>query len=80
MDLVVPGHRLDPEPAVGLGDPVQLGDPVHVDDVTGLSEPQLHQRDEAHAPGQDLRVVPVFLQQADRFIERLRPVVLESCR
>src|SRR5207248_9429523 len=53
-----------------FGDAGEPGNLAQVDDVLRLDEPELHHRDEALAPGDDLRVVVEASQQRDRFRHR----------
>ena len=77
LDGVVGRQRADRDLlAVGL-DPVQPADPADVDDDLRLRQPELHDRKEAVPPGQELRIVPVLLEQTDRLADGLRREVLE---
>ena len=77
--LVVSDEGADPEEPVALLDPVEAGDPVHVDEPLRCCEAELHQRDQALASGEDLRVLAVLREELQRLLEGLGPVVLERC-
>ena len=69
-------QRPDAETAVAaVGDPVQTGNAVQVDDGRGTRQPQVHERHEALAAGQDLPVLAVLVEHAERLVEGLRTVV-----
>ncbi len=59
---------------------VEPGDAVEVDERARRGEAQLHQGDEALASGQDLRLVPVALEDRKRLVQARRGEVLETGR
>src|SRR5207247_658426 len=52
-------------------------DAPEVDQHLRLREPQFHGRDETVAARQDLGVLAVFRQQANRFLERPRSLIIK---
>ncbi len=54
--------------------------PVDVDDVAGAGQPELHQRDQALAARQDLRLVAEPAQERHGVLESGRTVILEGRR
>jgi len=56
------------------------GETVDVDQMRGRCEPELHHGDQALSPREDLGVFAVGGEEAERFIEGRRPVVLEARR
>ena len=71
LEIGVPAQRADAQGAVGIGPVVvQARHVVDVDDQVRRGEPELHQRDQALAAGQHLRVVTAVVQQADRLVQR----------
>ena len=76
--LGVRRQRAELEAAVrGRADALQLRQPADVDESLWLCEPELHERQEAHAAGQDLGLAVGDRRQ--RIVEGRRPLVLE-CR
>ena len=57
---------------------LELGQPADVDELAGLGQTQLHERQEAHPAGQDLGVAAGDGGQG--VVERRRPLVVERCR
>ena len=51
--------------------PVQPGDPAQVDQQRRRRQPQLHQRQQRVAAGEQLRVLAALAQRAERLVERL---------
>src|SRR5215472_4175572 len=77
----MPAQRADPERAVRvLAVVVKARDVVDVDDQLGRGEAKLHERHQALAPGQHLRVIPAVVQQRDGFAQRARRLVAEPRR
>ena len=71
-------ERADDQVLAVHPDTAQAGDVSEVDQDLGLGEPELHGRNEAVPPGQQLAVLAVFLQQAERFLEGGRRLVSEA--
>ena len=77
----VPAERADPEAAVGvLLVVVEAGQVVDVDEQLGAGEPELHQRHQALAAGQDLGLAVALLEQRDRLLEAAGHLVAEPGR
>ena len=80
LDGPLAGHRADSQAAVAVGgDAVQPGNPVHVHDHRRTGQPQAHERHQALSAGEDLAVVAVLVEQADRLVECLRAEIIEGC-
>jgi hypothetical protein len=75
----VPGGRADHELAAIGADACQLGQPADVDQDLGLGEAQLHHRQQRVAAGQQLGVVAVLSEQAERVRGRLGGDVVKLC-
>jgi hypothetical protein len=69
----------DAHEAAVLLDVLEAGDAADVDEMLEGAEAQLQHRQQAHAAGENFRLLAVAREQADRFIERTRTVVVE-CR
>ena len=78
FDLVVRRGRANAEHAVVFANVVEIRDAAQVHQLLGRGQPQLHQRDQAHAAGQQpwrrLR------QQAERFVQTCGSGVFEILR
>ena len=78
LRLLVSDERTERDrPVVVHVDAVESGDGADVDDVAGAPHPESHQRDQALPTGEDLRLVAVFVEEGQRRLERLGPVVCE---
>jgi hypothetical protein len=75
--LGVPRGRSDDQLTVRAADPAQPVRPADVDQHRGRGQPQLHHRQQRVAAGQQLGVVAVLGQQADRFCGRAGRQVVE---
>ena len=72
------GQRADQERALRLAHPGQAFHLPQIDEMRGLCETQLHQRNEALASGQHLRLVTVLAEKREGFRERRWRVILEG--
>ena len=79
-EVGVPGHRADPPAAVLALDAVQAGHPPQVDQQRRRRQPQLHQRQQRVPAGEQLGVLAVLVQHADRLVEGLGRLVVERAR
>jgi hypothetical protein len=71
----------DRQRAVRLeADVLQRGDPVDIDQDGWLGQPQVHQRHQALAAGQKLRIGTVLGKESDGGVDRLGGVVGERRR
>ncbi len=75
---LVPDERADPQAVALVTELVEPRYTVDVDDDARRGEAKLHQRDQALTPGQDLRLVPVAVEQRERLFERCRRNVVEA--
>jgi hypothetical protein len=73
-------HRPDPQRPAAPPHVAQAADPVDVDQVLGVREAEVQQRDQALTAGQDLAVLTVLGQQAQGLVEIAGIVVLERRR
>ena len=71
------GPGADPQVVVGLDDAVEAGDVAEVDEERRLGEPELDQRDEAVAAGQELGLAFAVLQDPQRLVQVGRTDVVE---
>ena len=55
----------------------QVAEPADVDEHRRHGEPQLHQREQRHAAGDELRLVAVLGEQGQRGVGGIRALVLE---
>src|SRR5262249_15116565 len=74
------GHRTDRQMVIVGPDPVQARNLVHVDEVRRPHETKVQEWYQALAPGQDLRLLAVSLEDAQGFLERGRQQVIEPRR
>ena len=72
------GHRPDGEAAGPDPDVRQLRDAVEVDQPLGRGEAHVQERDEALAPGEELRLVAVLRELGDGLVDRADGRVLED--
>ena len=75
LDFAVPGERADPHSAVLGPYKRQLAQAIDVDDVGGLGEPHVQDRDQALATRENLALGPG--EGIERFVEICGPVVPE---
>ena len=61
----------------GVVDVAEVGDPPDVDEHARCGEPQLHERQERMAAGQQLRLVAVLAERGDGGLGRIDPHVVE---
>jgi hypothetical protein len=73
----VTDQRADAQTAVFLREGVQPRDRVDVDERLRSSEPELHQWDQALAPGEDLRLAVISVEELTGFLEGGWSEVLE---
>ena len=66
LDVHVPRHRADRDVVAGVADVRQVGQPADVDQHARLGEPQLHERQQAVPTGDELGVLAVLADEADR--------------
>ena len=78
LQRVLAGEGPDGQAAVGGPHVGQLGESVDVDDDLGLREPEVHQRDETLAPGEDLGAVTVLGERGERLVLRSGSDILEA--
>ena len=71
-------HGADPHDAVALRDPAESRHARQIDDFARRGQPQLHQRNQAHAAGEDLPVAA--FDQRQRFLQRRGRGVFEFLR
>ncbi len=77
LDVHVAGERADRDVVAGVADVRQVGDASDVDEHGRLRQTQLHQRQQAVPAGEELGVVAVLTDQADRLFGRTGPDVVE---
>ena len=77
LDVVVPGQGADRDVRALVGDVGQVTQAAQVDDHLGGGQPQLHQRQQRVAAGQELGVLAVLGDQVQGFLGRARPLVGE---
>ena len=75
--LVMRRHRADAGGPVVALDAGQLADPAQVHQQRRRRQPQLHQRQQRVAAGEELRVLAAVAQRAQRRVERLGSDVVE---
>jgi len=73
----VAGEGADRDLVTGITDVRQVLDPTDVDEHRWLSQSELHQRQQAVSTGEELGVVAVLADEADRFGGGTRTGVLE---
>ena len=66
VDLAMGRPGADAQLVVGLVDAIEPGDVAQVDEQGGLGEPELDERDEAVAAGQQLRLAFAVRQDLQR--------------
>src|SRR5438270_4917536 len=77
LELGMRNHRADPPAAVLPLHAVQPRNATQVDQQRRGGEPQLHQRQQRVAAGQQLGLVAILVQHPDRLLERVRRFVIE---
>jgi hypothetical protein len=70
-------RRADDDRVSLLPNPGEPRDAANVDEVRGLREAQLEDRDQAVPAGQQLRVVAVAAEELQRVVDRRGRVILE---
>src|SRR5947199_759741 len=78
----LPGPAADQEEAALLPDVFEAGDAADVHQVAGGAEPELEERQEALAAGEDLGVAAlgaVAREERERLLQGLGCVVVERC-
>jgi len=76
----MPGERAHREVVVGVADVGQVAHASDVDEHGRGGESQLHQREQRHAAGQELGIVPVLGEGGDGLVGRAGPQVVERRR
>ena len=71
------GQRTDREVVAGVAHVREVVEPADVDEHARHREPQLHQRQQRHAAGEQLRLVAVLGEQRDRGVGRVGAGVVE---
>src|SRR6266550_4782903 len=79
MDLPMRRPGTDPKLVVSFDDAVETGDVPEVDQETGLSEPQLEERNQAVATGQQLRLTLALREDLQSAVQVWRPDIVEGC-
>ena len=79
LDVHVARHRTDRDLVALLADVRQIGESSDVDQHARLRESQLHHRQQAVAAGDELGLVAVLADEADRFLGGLGADVVERC-
>ena len=72
--------RADGDVVAGVADVRQVGDAADVDEHARLGEAQLHQRQQAVAAGEELGIVAVLADEADRLVGGAGTDVVEGGR
>src|SRR5262249_27241439 len=67
LDVAVAGQGADGHVVTGVADVRQVGDAADVHEDAGLGQPQLHERQQAVAAGEELGFVPVLGDEGNRF-------------
>ena len=80
VDLAMGGTSADMERVVALDDRVQAADRLKVDEQLRLREPKLHQREQAVAAGQQLRLTLPLDEDAQHVVQTPRTNVVELAR
>ena len=70
LDVHVAGERADRDVVAGVADVRQVAQPADVDEHRRLGQAQLHQRQQAVAAGEELGLVAVLADEADRLVGR----------
>ena len=74
-------HRgADLDHVAAVGDAAERRKPRNVDQHAGLDQPQIEHRNERLAAGENARVVAVFGEQFQHFVDRIGPDVFERTR
>jgi len=77
LEVAVAGEGADGDVVAVVAEVGELRDPGRVDEHRGRRQPQLHEREQRHAAGEDLRLVAVLRQRADDLVGRAGPDVVE---
>ena len=80
LRLTLAGHGADAQPAAFIADVGQPFHPVEVHQHLGIGQPQVQQRHQALAPGQDTRLSGRLPQESQRFGQGPGRVVTERRR
>ncbi len=80
LDVMVAGQRPDGDVIAAVADVGQVTDPGDVDEDGRRRQPELHERDQRVATGQQLGVLAVLGQQADGLLGRPCSDVVERRR
>ncbi len=73
LDVHVAGEGADRDVVAGVADVRQVAQASDVDQHARLGEAQLHHRQQAVAAGDELGLVTVFADEADRLARPIRP-------
>ena len=77
VDLAMRRPGADPQVVVGMDDAVEPADRLEVDEDPSLAEPELQQRDQAVAAGEELRLALSLVEDPDCLVEAPRTDILE---
>jgi hypothetical protein len=77
--VVMGGEGPDRDVAVLLADVGELAEPADVDQHLGHGQPELHEREQRMAAGQEFRVIAALGGQAQGLVHRPGPLVGEGC-
>jgi hypothetical protein len=67
LEIAVPRERADRDVITGIAHERQVAHAPYVDDDGRRREPQLHERQQRHSAGEELRVFTMLADQRDRF-------------
>ena len=77
LDVVVAGEAADRDRVAGVAHVGEVGEPTDVDEHRRRRQPQLHQRQQRVAAGEELGVVAVLGEQRDRVVDGVGAGVVE---
>src|SRR5262249_33505734 len=77
FDRALTGHRAEPHLPVALLYIRERRDAVEIDERRRPTQAEVEQRHQALAAGQDLRYAVLTREQRERFVHRLRRVIVE---
>ena len=80
LDVHVAGQGADGDVVAAVADVRQVAEATDVDQHGRLGEAELHHRQQAVAAGDELGLVAVLADEADRLLRRLGADVVECCR
>ena len=80
LEVPVPGEGADGDVVAGVADVGEIAQAADVDQHRRRRQPQLHEREQRVAAGEQLGVVAVLTEQADRLVGRVGPLVVERGR